>query len=238
LDELHVAHERCRRYDGENGYALVRLVDGDRVFARSNKGGIVKDHPITIDEEDIAYIRTFDLVHTSNNSYFDARLPEISHLGVPISYDFSDKWGDRAASVSPYITYGFISCGTLPEKDALEACRKIHEKGCRVVIATMGSKGVLLYDGDLSLYQPPHFVKAVDTLGAGDSFATGFLLHTVEAVKKMPGRMAEDGGFREKIYKTALEKGVSFAAKSCLVKGAFGYGVEVPASVAERIGAY
>ena len=34
LDELEVKHERCRQHDGENGYARVTLVDGDRVFFR------------------------------------------------------------------------------------------------------------------------------------------------------------------------------------------------------------
>ena len=43
LDELGVDHSRCRQYDGENGYAKVRLVDGDREFIMSNKGGIVNE---------------------------------------------------------------------------------------------------------------------------------------------------------------------------------------------------
>ncbi len=42
LDELQVEHSRCRQYEGENGYARVTLVDGDRVFLRSNKGGVLK----------------------------------------------------------------------------------------------------------------------------------------------------------------------------------------------------
>ena len=30
----------CRSYEGENGFARVTLVDGDRVFKGSNRGGV------------------------------------------------------------------------------------------------------------------------------------------------------------------------------------------------------
>ena len=51
LDELQVEHTRCRQYEGENGYAKVRLVEGDRQFLMSNKGGIVNEHPLVLSEE-------------------------------------------------------------------------------------------------------------------------------------------------------------------------------------------
>ena len=53
LDELGVDHSRCRQYDGENGYAKVRLIDGDREFISSNKGGIVNQYPLDLTEEDL-----------------------------------------------------------------------------------------------------------------------------------------------------------------------------------------
>mgnify|MGYP002225788972 FL=1 len=70
LDELEVKHERCRQHDGENGYARVTLVDGDRVFLGSNKGGIAKEYPVILDVDDMEYIKEFSHIHTSNNSHF------------------------------------------------------------------------------------------------------------------------------------------------------------------------
>ncbi|MFQ8841327.1 MAG: hypothetical protein ACLR8P_10870 [Clostridium fessum] len=36
--ELQVrTYSRCRQYEGENGYARVTLVDGDRVFSEATK---------------------------------------------------------------------------------------------------------------------------------------------------------------------------------------------------------
>ena len=57
LDELQVEHSHCRQYDGENGCARVTLVDGDRIFLGSNRGGITKEKPLDLTEEDLEYIK-------------------------------------------------------------------------------------------------------------------------------------------------------------------------------------
>ena len=57
LDELQVEHSRCRQYEGENGYARVTLVDGDRVFLGSNKGGVLKENPLNLDVEDLGILK-------------------------------------------------------------------------------------------------------------------------------------------------------------------------------------
>lgn len=211
LDELAVDHSRCRQYDGENGYAKVRLVDGDREFIMSNKGGIVNEHPLELNEEDISYIKTFQLVHTSNNGHFDSQLARVKAAGLPISYDFSGRWNQSyyMEEVAPFVDYGFASCGNAPEEEIAELCRTLVSKGCRLVVATRGSRGSLIYDGEKFYAQAPKLVDAIDTLGAGDSFATAFLLS-----------MLETGDIR-----TAMEAGAEFAAKTCMVNGAFGHGV-------------
>ncbi|MDV2887681.1 fructoselysine 6-kinase, partial [Alkalihalophilus pseudofirmus] len=100
--------------EGENGYAIVKMVNGDRVFIKSNRGGVLKEKPIVLDSHDKQYIKNFDLVHTSNNSYFNNQLLPIYELGIPISYDFSDKWNvwETTKEISPYLEFGFISCSS------------------------------------------------------------------------------------------------------------------------------
>ena len=90
LSEFGVDKSHCRHVRGENGYALVTLIDGDRVFLGSNKGGVAREFPLVLDENDIEYIRQFSVVHTSNNSFFDGQLPFLYEAGIPVSYDFSD----------------------------------------------------------------------------------------------------------------------------------------------------
>jgi sugar/nucleoside kinase (ribokinase family) len=82
--------------------------------------------------------------------------------------------------------------------------------GSRLSVATMGAEGALLYDGKSFYKQKPKLIDAVDTLGAGDSFLTAFLLHYLQN--------EQDG------LEVSLAKAAEFAASSCLVEGAFGHG--------------
>ena len=81
LDRRGVDRSRCRQYEGENGCARVSLVNGDRVFLGSNRGGVLREHPLELDGEDLAYIGGFDLCHTTNNSYMDEQLPRLREAG-------------------------------------------------------------------------------------------------------------------------------------------------------------
>lgn len=226
LDELQVEHTRCRQYDGENGCARVTLMDGDRVFLGSNSGGITKEKPLDLTEEDLEYIKQFSHVHTSNNSHFDSQLAKVKSTGVPLSYDFSYRWNepDRVERVASYADYGFLSCGSVTEEEAMEICKMLYTAGIPKVIATRGSYGAMYYDGVGFFSQPPKLVKAIDTLGAGDSFATAFLLSFTESMEREPEKMKNDRMFYEKELKKALEAGAEFASKTCMVQGAFGHG--------------
>lgn len=226
LDTLGVEHGRCRQYDGENGCARVTLADGDRIFLGSNRGGIMKEKPIVITDEDLEYIKGFSHIHTSNNSYFDSQLEKAASTGVPISYDFSGQWtdGGKVAAVAPYAEYVFLSCGSVSEEEVKDICQSMHAAGCKNIIATRGSHGAVFYDGREFFTQPPRLVEAVDTLGAGDSFATAFLISMTESREKEPVRMETDKDFYRAELKRALHKGAEFAAKTCMVYGAFGHG--------------
>lgn len=226
LDLLGVGRERCRQYPGENGCARVTLIDGDRVFLGSNRGGVLKEHPIELTEEDLEYIKGFSLLHTSNNSYFEAQLPVAAKAGIPISYDFSGRWNEkeRVEQVAPYADYVFLSCGSVTQDEAKEICRNMKAAGCKRIVATRGSQGAMFYDGEEFFVQPPKLVKAVDTLGAGDSFATAFLLSLTHSMEADPKRMREDREFYREQVKKAMESGAEFAAKTCLEQGAFGHG--------------
>lgn len=65
------------------------------------------------------------------------------------------------------------------------------------------------------------FVKPVDTMGAGDAFASALLVNIASNLQKGGGPQPED-------FLTALQAATRFAAKVCLVQGAFGYGKIIP----------
>ena len=65
-------------------------------------------------------------------------------------------------------------------------------------------------------------MEAVDTLGAGDSFATAFLLSWRAGQLEHGEDM--DSALRARLLEGALERAAGFSAQTCLVCGAFGEG--------------
>lgn len=237
LKELGIGFSHCRDYEGENGFARVTLVDGDRVFKGSNKGGVIQNHPIYLDEEDLQYAAGFDHIHTSNNGFTDGLLPALHQLPATVSYDFSYRWNeeDRVDRVCPYVDFAFLSCSDLDEKETQQLCMHLYEKGCRVITATSGGEGATVYDGERFYRQRPNLVKAIDTMGAGDSFATAMLITILDTIKGEKREFWSDSSFRKETIEKALSAASERAAGTCLVNGGFGYGVRVPESVRERI---
>ena len=215
LDALGVDRSRCREYDGENGYAVVDLIDGDRVFVSSNKGGVLREHPLDLNKQDLEYLSGFDLIHTSNNSYLDNQLSKLADLPGLLSYDFSKAWTDyaRREAVCPYLDAAFLSCSDLADNQVRELVQSVYAQGCPLVVATMGERGALLWDGHHMVVNRPTLVKAVDTLGAGDSFAAGFLTAYLTI------QDSSEEGLRK-----CMEAGAALSARICMAQGAFGYG--------------
>lgn len=237
LDAHSVGYSHCRSYAGENGFARVMIVDGDRVFKGSNKGGVIQKHPIRLEKEDLEYADGFDLIHTTNNGFTDDLLPDLHVLSPFVSYDFSYRWNeeDRVDRVCPYIDFAFLSCSDLSDEATEGLCGKLHEKGCGVVTATRGSKGATVYDGHHFYRQLPDYVIPVDTMGAGDSFATAMLVTILKKLEEESEANWEDPEIRMKILPVALKTAAAFSAKTCLIKGAFGGGSSSADSVYERV---
>lgn len=217
LKAHNVDFPRCRQYPGENGRAQVTLVDGDRVFVASNKGGALRHHPLVLDSDDLEYLNGFDLIHVSCFSYIDDQMHLLKALKPFVSYDFSNRFTDEMLEkVCPNIDCAIISLGkTDPERETA-LFKKIHGLGCPMAEASKGSDGAILsYKGKL-YRQPAHKVDAVDTLGAGDAFLTTFLINFLG--ERIPGELEDRRIFR------CLDKAAEFAASVCMTHGAFGMG--------------
>lgn len=212
---VEISH--CRHEQGENGYAIVTLVNGDRVFGEFNDGGVTGRFPIRLTGEDMRYIRGFDVISASINSRLPEREIERLHsAGVPLSYDFSDRYTPgHLRRVAPHVDFGFVSCSGMDWSRTEAFLRELHALGCPVPVATRGSEGALLFDGNSFYRQPAEKAEVVDTMGAGDSFITAFLLEYAAGVKA--------GLEGEAIYRKALQAGARFAAKICGLQGAIGH---------------
>lgn len=222
--ELGIGLSRCRTEEGENGAARISLVDGDRVFLGSNKGGVARLHPLKFTEEDLSYLSAFDLICSSINSHINPELPKLKPLKPYVAYDFSIIDTDEVFdAVCPHIDFAITSCGSASMEEIEEKCRRIHQRGCPYVIASRGSHGSAFSYGDGIVTRPANTVKAIDTLGAGDSFLTAFLLEFVGWLIETKDKESTRKERMEAITR-AMDAGSRFAAKTCMVHGAFGHG--------------
>ena len=96
LDEIGIDYSHSHTYPVPNAAAHYRVIDNDRVFVRSPE----KVHPMTIalfrmldyegfSKEDMDYIKSFDVVHCSNDSGIEAYYPNFKEQGIKLSFDFS-----------------------------------------------------------------------------------------------------------------------------------------------------
>ena len=217
LDDIGIETVKCKQLEGENGCARATLVDGDRVFLGSNEGGIRGKTPYVLDRFDLEYIRQFDFVHSGNYCFMEKELPKIHEAGVPISFDFSDDSEDSYyAEVAPTVDYAFCSFdGT--DEEAREHLKKIVSYGPKLAVASRGADGCILYDGQEYYVQKAVPIKeVVDTMGAGDSLITSFMVDYTDHLKK--------GITGETAIRESLAAAAEFASKVCGMNGAFGYG--------------
>ena len=120
--------------------------------------------------------------------FTEEELWKLKKAGIPVSFDFSEIRDEEYwKKVGSQITYAFLSCGTLSEEQTQECLEKIYQIGVQKAVATRGSGRAIGFDGKRFYYQEPVLLKDVtDTMGAGDSFITSFLVEEME--QKMVGK--------------------------------------------------
>mgnify|MGYP000749818328 FL=1 len=223
IEALHnekIETVKCKKISGENGYSRCKLENGDRVFLDYNEGGVRSRHIYELDEFDIEYLRQFDLVHCGNYCYMESQLPKIKEANIPLSFDFSDDSTEEYyMQIAPLATYAFCSYdGT--DEEVKKHLKKVSDLGPEIVCASRGAKGCMLYcNGKYYEQKAVPIEKVVDTMGAGDSLITTFMVGYTDARKK--------GISQDEAIVSSIAEAAKFAAEICQIDGAFGYGREI-----------
>ncbi len=218
LEQEQIELAKCKQVIGENGAARVTVIEGDRVFLGSNEGGIRGDMRYVLDRFDLEYIRQFDLVHSGNYCFTERELPKIREAGVPISFDFSDDSTEEYYDqIAPLVDYAFLSAPDGATEDEIkEILMAVAKRGPKFVSATRGAEGCIATDGERFYIQGSKPVeKLADTMAAGDSFLTSFLMHYLDSAKR-----GEDGSAA---IEAALDFAAGFAAQVCGIDGSWGH---------------
>ena len=223
IEALHnekIETVKCKKISGENGYSRCKLENGDRVFLDYNEGGVRSRHIYELDEFDIEYLKQFDLVHCGNYCYMESQLPKIKEANIPLSFDFSDDSTEEYyMQIAPLVTYAFCSYdGT--DEEVKKHLKKVSDLGPEIVCASRGAKGCMLYcNGKYYEQKAVPIEKVEDTMGAGDSLITTFMVGYTDARKK--------GISQDEAIVSSIAEAAKFAAEICQIDGAFGYGREI-----------
>ncbi|MBF8807192.1 MAG: fructoselysine 6-kinase [Enterococcus lacertideformus] len=210
IKDLGIEHSHSRFEEGKNGCARVEIKEGDRVFLGSNEGGVTREKPIQLTEEDLQYLRQFDLIHMGLYSHVNHLLDELVALPGKVSYDFSDDFTEEEIlRAIDKVNFGFFSVSGMSDTETKSFLENYFTANNEVLIATRGDKSAIGYDGRHYYEVTPILREPIDTMAAGDSFLTAFLIHYLNG---------ED-------ICSAMKKSNEFAGESCMVEGYFGYGV-------------
>jgi sugar/nucleoside kinase (ribokinase family) len=130
--------------------------------------------------------------------------------GIPVVADLDDIY-DGVEALIRNIDYLIVShdfAGRLTrEADLKSALYEMQRRfGCRLTAATLGSAGVLAWDGRRYHYAAAYRVPVADTTGAGDIFRSGFLY----------------GLLQEWPLERTLDFSCAAAAMNCMAEGARG----------------
>ena len=74
-------------------------------------------YPFDFTDEEIEYVKTFDIASTSKNSRITyEKFEKLADAGVVLSYDFNDNFTEEDIErIAPCISVGFFSCSHLGE---------------------------------------------------------------------------------------------------------------------------
>jgi fructoselysine 6-kinase len=210
MREEGVDTSRTRVIDGPNAYAVVHVVDGNRVFSPGDLG--VSDFELT--PEDLGFAGTFEIVHSGECSHLERQLPDLARAARRLSFDFSERDWAYIESLAPLVDIAIRSAPGSDRGAALEQARRLRDLGPRTVAVTLGAEGAVVLHGDDTWTDPAPPGPVVDTLGAGDAFIARLLL----------------GLAREEPVADVVTAATAYATETCASFGAFGHPASLEAS--------
>lgn len=198
---------RTRVLSGTNAYAVVRLVNGDRVFAP----GSVGVSRFTPDEGDLALASGTNVVHTGECSMMEEHLPSLRRAATFLSYDFSERPWEYVERYAQYVDLAILSRPASGDEKPLEVARKVLALGPPQVVVSTGAGGAIWTDGSREVHAPAPHIEVVDTLGAGDALIARVLAGIATDVDP-------------EVY---LPAATAYATATCAIRGAFGHAAPV-----------
>jgi fructoselysine 6-kinase len=169
--KVDTSHIRIR--PGQTAITHVDLVAGERVFGDYDEGVLAQ---FKLTDEDIEFLCSHDIVVTGLWGKAENDLGKIRDKGTPIVFDFATKLDDPIVEKAIHeVDYAFFAYDDGDNSFIRDYMKRMQAKGPRVVIATLGEKGSVAYDGNAFTTFGIVPCEVKDTMGAGDSYIAGFI---------------------------------------------------------------
>ena len=173
LSERGVDLSHVQLLSGSTALCHVSRENGERILGNYDEG-VMADFRLR--EEDFSFLRGFDLAVTGLWGHAEGSLAAIRSAGTPVAFDGAERPFDPAGLIAlPNTDIAFFSDDRLADEALKEKLLAVAAYGPKLVVATRGAKGSLVWDGDVFYACAPVPCTVVDTMGAGDSFIAGFL---------------------------------------------------------------
>jgi fructoselysine 6-kinase len=169
---VNVSHLHIEK--GKTAVSQVHLVNGERYFGDYDEGVLAN---YTLSTSDTNFICTHDMVVCDLWGKVQTSFKELKRRGIRTAFDCATRPDDKACQEAiPYTDYLFFSTDGMEQNSIKYRMEKIQQLGPKMVIAMMGEKGSLCWDGKRFYnFGIIHCNNLVDTMGAGDSYIAGFL---------------------------------------------------------------
>ncbi len=217
LETAGVDLEGVRTVEGGATTVKYLVVDEDgEVMVLANDG---VNEAIAPDDIEEGYVASADQLHlTSQRPDTARRLVEVAdQYNIPVSFDPGRRLGERDYDA----LLDDVDVLFLNDREAVEglaAARAAPEEVVagtdRVIVVKHGPEGATVYAPEGTYEHPGFGVDPVDTTGAGDAFAAGFLATTVGGLALDVLGQAETG------YEQALEVANACGALAACEEGA------------------
>lgn len=177
---VDISHLRSYR---RTGLCVALLSGGERsLLAVPNANDLFSFAP-----EDMDYLNEAKVVHLSSFSSDSAlrmqkQMLELLDEGVYVSFAPGEKYARRGLKQiggiierSRFVFVNQREIGLLTGRSPADGCRALLDIGARVVACTMGDRGSMIVTRNSEIQVPAKKAVVVDTTGAGDVYAAGFL---------------------------------------------------------------
>lgn len=209
----------CRECATERCDVVLR--DGDRTFVGSGWDEGKEHRPLKLGGLELEYLRGFDVIHCGCYAEMEDEMRKLEGFSGVRAFDFSSEEEYRTdeylEKVCPYIDIALFSGEQMDDAEADRLQHKVRDLGTASVLITNGTKGQTFYDGKNTYKGVVKLITPVDTMGAGDSFFTSFV------VSLMQNGWARDAATDPGTIRNAFEYAADFSAKTCLVEGSYGF---------------